>query len=286
MIWTLAALLCAAGAYVLLSRKADDFIFHPVKTALPGGVLGARFFLPSGKGKIHVSYIPAKPGKDTILFFHGNGGNLTHFEPFAARYAARGLGVLVFDYRGFGQSAGRVSEKNAYEDGQAALDYLLRVKKIPPENVILWGFSLGNAAALQTAAQNAALPFKAVILQSPFTSSVEMGAYRFGGHYKPWSLKQNLARAFLSVLLWNKKLDNTKKIGSVRAPLLIAYSKKDETVPWRMSAALARLAPKGAKTFASPSGAHGQFGWLENRALAFLDALSRRPGADGGTSLL
>lgn len=269
MIWLLGAAGLAA-AYFYLSHKADAYIFHPVRAALPVRMRGESFFLPCGGDKIHVSYRTADAGKDTILFFHGNGGNITHFEPFAARYAAHGLGVLMFDYRGFGQSTGRAGEKNIYEDGQAALNYLLRVKKISPQKIILWGYSLGNAPALYTAAQNADLPFKAVILQSPFTSAVEMGAYRFGGNYKPWSFGQKLARDFLSVLLWNKKLDNTRTIGRVRAPLLVAYSKKDETVPWRMSAALARMAPKGAQVYAAANGAHGEFAWLENRALEFL----------------
>lgn len=263
-------LLCLIIVYGLLGRKADEFIFHPVRGFLSGKLPAEPFFLPSGKDKIQALYIPAQPGKDTILFFHGNGGNLSHFAPFAERYAAHGLGVLLFDYRGFGHSTGRVSENNAYQDGQTALNYLLNNKKILPQNLILWGFSLGNAVCLQTALNNASLPFKAVIAQSPFTSSIEMGAFRMEKHYKPWSFKQRLVLPFLHLILWRRSCDNTRKIGRISRPLLVAYSKADQTVPWQMSAALARLAAHGTQAYASPVGAHGEFGWLEKRALEFL----------------
>lgn len=259
-----------AGLYIYLTRKADRIIFYPVRPHLPGKLPGATFFLPSGEGKIQALYIPAKDNKDTLLFFHGQGGNITHFAPFAQRYAAHGYGVLLFDYRGFGASEGKLSPAHFYEDGQSALNYLLHAKKIPPQKLVLWGYSMGNAACLHTAVKNAAVPFKAVILQSPFTSAVDMALFRAGGHYLPWSLNQKLLRPFLELILCQRKLNNARLIGRVRSPLLIAYSKADETIPWQMSAALARLAPHGAQAFAAGKGAHCEFGWLEEKALEFL----------------
>ena len=274
MIYAAFAFLVLAGTYLILSRKADEFIFHPVRNFLAGKLPAETFFLPSGKSKIQALYMAAQEGKNTILFFHGNGGNLSHFAPFAQRYAAHGLGIFMFDYRGFGQSTGRVGEKNAYQDGQTALNYLLHAKKIPPQHIILWGFSLGNAVCLQTALNNPNLPFKAVIAQSPFTSSIDMAAFRAGGHYKPWTVRQRLLLPLLHLILCNKQLDNTRKISHIRPPLLVAYSKADEMIPWQMSAALARLAPRGTQAYASPVGAHGEFGWLEKRALEFLHSIS------------
>ena len=270
MIYAALLFLVLIGTYIILSHKADEFIFQPVRGFLPGKLPAATFFLPSGKNKIQALYLPARPGKETLLFFHGKGGNLSHFVPFAQRYAAHGLGVFMFDYSGFGHSTGHVSEKNAYQDGQTALNYLLHSKKIPPQHIVLWGFSMGNSICLHTAIRNSELPFKAVIAQSPFTSSVEMGACLAQGHYKPWSVRQQAALFFLHILLWNKKLDNTRQIGLIRPPLLVAYTKADEMIPWQMSAALARMAPHGTQAYASESGAHGEFGWLEKRALEFL----------------
>ena len=269
-------LVCAAilaALYLFLSHKADDFIFHPVKGFLAGKMNGETFYLPSGNGKIQALYIPARENKDTILFFHGNGGNLSHFFPFAQRYAAQGLGIFMFDYRGFGNSTGRTSQKNAYQDGQNALNYLLHGKKIPPQHIILWGYSLGNSICLHTASVNAALPFKAVVAQSPFTSSAEMALVGLSRHYKPWDWKQRCLKPFIYLILWNKLLDNTRVVGRVAAPLLVAYSKQDERVPWQMSAALARMAPQGTQAYASSIGTHGEFGWLEKKALDFLERL-------------
>ena len=273
MIYCLGAAAVLAAVYFILVRQADEFIFHPVRGFLAGRLPGETFFLPSGNGKIQALYIPAREGKETLLFFHGNGGNLSHFAPFAQRYAAHGLGVLMFDYRGFGQSTGRVSQRRAFEDGQTALNYLLHAKKIPPQNLVLWGFSLGNSICLHTAVQNATLPFKAVVAQSPFTSSTEMAAYGVSKHYKPWDRKQKILLPFIYLILWNRKLDNTRQIPRVKAPLLVAYSRQDERIPWQMSAALARLAPHGTQAYASPRGSHGEFGWLEKRALDFLTSL-------------
>ncbi len=269
MTYILAAAVLAA-VYFILTRKADKFIFYPVRGFLAGKLPGKTFFLPSGNGKIQALYIPAREGKETLLFFHGNSGNLSHFAPFAQRYAAHGFGIFMFDYRGFGKSTGRVSQHGAFEDGQTALNYLLHAKKIPPQNIVLWGYSLGNSICLHTAARNAALPFKAVISQSPFTSSAEMAAYAVSKHYKPWDWKQKTLLPFIYLILWNRLMDNTRPIGRVRAPLLVAYSKQDERIPWQMSAALARLAPHGTQAYASPRGGHGEFGWLEKRALDFL----------------
>ena len=113
MIYCLGAVIILAAVYFILARKADEFIFHPVRGFLAGRLPGETFFLPSGNGKIQALYIPAREGKETLLFFHGNSGNLSHFAPFAQRYGAHGLGVLMFDYRGFGQSTGRVSQRRA-----------------------------------------------------------------------------------------------------------------------------------------------------------------------------
>ena len=90
MIYCLGAAAVLAAVYFILARKADEFIFHPVRGFLAGRLPGEIFFLPSGNGKIQALYIPAREGKETLLFFHGNGGNLSHFAPFALRRTRAG----------------------------------------------------------------------------------------------------------------------------------------------------------------------------------------------------
>lgn len=260
--------------FLYLNRKADGFIFHPVRGPLPVTLPFEFFFLPEARGgKIHAAWLPPRPGMPVILFFHGRGGNITHFESFAARYAKYGYGVLMFDYRGFGKSSGRPGEARAYQDGCCALDYLLYHKHIPAEQIVIWGYSLGNAPALETAIRRRNLPFKAVILQSPFTSTPDIGAYwaarRLNG------FKYTVLRAALQLLLCNKRFDNRKKIGRVTAPMLLGCSKQDELVPWQMSFTLARRAPQGLCTFCAPSGRHAEFAWFEAAAVNFLNTLNK-----------
>lgn len=272
-------LLCLTGIAILLavlyawlSRIAIQFIFHPVRSFLPISPDLELFFLPlPGGQKIQAGWIAPAPGKPVLLFFHGNGGNISHFEPFALRYRAHGYGVLLFDYRGFGKSSGTTSEQNAYQDGVAALRYLLEHKQLRPEQIVLWGYSLGNAVALQTALNFTELPFKAVVLQSPFTSTPDMGVYRAAP--KNYPKKCPALRLFLRLLLWDKQLNNKQKIGTITRPLLIGYSKQDQTVPWQMSRELALLAPRHTRVFVSDQGLHNEFAWFEGTATAFLNSL-------------
>lgn len=275
LFWFLPLILLAA-LYFFLSNRADYFIFHPVRSFLPVTQPFELFFLPvPGGEKIHAAWLPPAPGKPVLLFFHGNGGNISHFEPFAQRYARRGFGVLLFDYRGFGKSEGKESERRAYEDGSAALKYLLHHKHIPPQDIVLWGYSLGNAVALETAVRFRQLPLKAVILQSPFTSAPAMGAYR-ATRCKTDTKRRRAVCACLRLLLWNKQFDNTQKIGQITWPMLIGYSRQDEVIPWQMSLELTLSAPAHAKKFASQTGFHGEFGWFEEAAVSFLNDLPRK----------
>lgn len=263
--------LALAGVFVYLSYKADEVIYHPVRNLLPLHQPFELFFLPVENGeKIHAAWLPPRPGKPVLLFFHGRGGNISHFEPFAVRYAAHGFGVLLFDYRGFGQSSGRVGEERTYQDGLAALDYLLEHKHIPAQDIVIWGYSMGNAPALETAVRRNTLPLKAVILQSPFTHTPAMGAY-WATRSTHGTFKRRALCACLRLLLWNKRFDNTQKIGRVTAPLLIGFSKQDEMIPWQMSLELARLAPAHKRVFSSAHGRHGEFAWFEKAAVDFLN---------------
>lgn len=266
-------ILCLAllGVIYALSRKADHFIFHPIRGFLPGKLPAEPFWLPTPNGgKIQACCIAARNRLPTILFFHGNGGNISHFAPFAQRYAGLGYGVLWFDYQGFGNSTGRVSARRCVQDGQTALNYLLRAKNMAPKDIVIWGFSLGNAIALRVLKANEGLPFRAAVLQSPFTSATQMGAYRALKRYAPRRWSYRLMERLLYVPLWNKVLDNRRLITRVQTPLLAAYSKSDEVIPWQMSRDLAARAPKQTRVFVSEKGYHNEFGWLQSAAEEFL----------------
>src|SRR5207248_2460746 len=107
----------------------------------------------------------------TLLFCHGNAGNISHRLDKLQIFHKLGLNVLLFDYRGYGQSEGVPSESGTYADAEAAYRYLTETRKIPPSQIILYGESLGCAVATEMARRH---PAAALILESPFTSTVAM----------------------------------------------------------------------------------------------------------------
>ena len=254
-----------------INWTANRFIFRPVRKEWPLQLPWEQVFFRTQDGTpLHALYLPAKENKETLLFFHGKAGNVTYFEDFAKTYAKYGYGILLFDYRGYGKSKGRLTESHMYQDGAAALGYLLKKKMIPAQKIVVWGYSLGNGPAVQTAADFNILPLKAVILQSPFTNTAHMASYILLRRYRHGNWLQKWVSAVFSPLFFNKKFDNLAKIRRIKAPMLIAYSRQDVVIPWQMSCALADKAPRGTRRYFSPRGEHEQFRWLEKAAVNFL----------------
>jgi len=88
---------------------------------------------------LHGWWIPQKEVQKTILFLHGNAGNISHRLGKIAFFYEMGLSVMIFDYRGFGKSTGRPTEKGVYEDAQAAKDFLLKNKGVSSDDLIIYG---------------------------------------------------------------------------------------------------------------------------------------------------
>ena len=268
IIFTFIAVLLAALA---LNLFANRVIFRPMKKEWPLTLPWEKVFIPTRGGKkLHALYLPAQNGKETLLFFHGKAGNVTYFEDFAKTYAKYGYGILIFDYRGYGLSQGRLTEQNMYQDGAAALGYLLKEKEITPQKIVIWGYSLGNGPAVQTAVDFNILPLKAVILQSPFTHTPDMAAFIILRSWRRGRTLQRILSALFKPVFFNKKFDNLSKIRRIHAPLLVAYSRQDTVIPWQMSCALADKASRTAKRYFSPRGTHEQFRWAERAAVDFL----------------
>jgi len=176
--------------------------------------------------------------KSTILYFHGNAGNITNRLPIAHNLTEAGYDVFLFDYRGYGKSEGSPSEKGLYDDALGAYSFLIENKKIKPEELILMGRSLGCAVSLELALHSSA---RAVIIISPFTSLKDMA--RANVIFYPLS--------FFASDAYNNK----KKIRSLICPLLIAHSYDDEIIPFRMGKTLFDLA-NPPKAFYQFTGGH------------------------------
>ncbi len=251
------AILC-----LFLNYIADHVIFRPLEEVapMPEGFKELVFNTSDGT-ELHAAYKTAAPGKDTILFFHGNAGNISYYIQFADIYSAMGYGVFMFDYRGFGKSKGTLNQSNFFTDAKAALDYFLLKLNIAPKESILFSHSLGNAALIEAVLAYNGTPFKALVLQSPFTNTPEMAASFLYGKYDRNALVTKVASKVFYPILSNKLFNNIAKISKIKQPIFMLYTKQDMLIPWQMSDALFKAAPQGSKNFISEHGGHNNFEW-------------------------
>ena len=189
--------------------------------------------------RLHGWFFPGPGDGPVLLFCHGNAGNISHRIENIELLLDAGLGVFIFDYRGFANSTGKPSESGVYLDGLAAYDWLTTEGGVSPEKVVAFGRSLGAAVALETAL---AREVRAVILESPFTSTKEMAGTMF-----PFML--------LSPLL-PENFNNQGKIGSLTVPLLVIHGDGDRIVPFSMGERLYRLAPEPKRFHPIPGAGH------------------------------
>ena len=170
-----------------------------------------------------------RPAGASVIYFHGNGGNLSYCEWVGASLAARGFDVLLFDYRGYGRSQGEpAGERGLYADADAAYDFLTKGRGVEPGRVALYGQSLGTAAAADLASRREC---GALVLESGLSSAADMA-----GVVMPW-----LPR-FVRGLTKNK-LDTAGKLGRVRCPVLVAHGDRDEIIPVEQGRRLFEAAP-------------------------------------------
>lgn len=160
---------------------------------------------------IHAWWVPLAGARRTVLFFHGNAGNISHRMEKLALLRAAGASVLLLDYRGYGASGGQPSERGLYQDAEAAWEFLTGTKKIPAGEVVLYGESLGCGVAVELATR---VPVGGVILEAPFTSIADVGREFYPFLPVRWMVRN--------------RFENLAKIGRVRAPLLVLHSRQDE----------------------------------------------------------
>lgn len=218
--------------YILYPKIENFFIFFPDKTieVTPNEfeMLYKEVFFNTEDGiKLNGWFFPLK-GKDpapVILFFHGNAGNISHRLDNVQRLLHRKLQVFIFDYRGYGKSSGKPSEKGLYLDGLAAYDYLITTEHISPDDIILFGRSLGAAIAIDTALKR---EVRSVIMESAFLSTKSIAKTMLLFHLISYFLPPNY--------------NNLEKVKKVDSPKLFIHGDKDEIVPFSMGEQLYREA--------------------------------------------
>ena len=190
--------------------------------------------------ELNAWFIPAPESRGTLLFCHGNAGNISHRLEIIEIFTNIGLDVFIFDYRGYGRSKGRPSERGTYADARAAYNYLVSRRGVPPGKIVVYGKSLGGVVAIALAEQVEA---GVLISESAFISTAEMGKEIY---------------PFLPIrLLVTMKYDALSRIARVKTPTLIIHSRDDEIVPFHHGEKLYAVAG-GPKEFYRMAGGHNE----------------------------
>jgi fermentation-respiration switch protein FrsA (DUF1100 family) len=225
-------------------RIEDFFVFFPDRSidATPAhwGLTAEDVCFEAADGtRLHGWFFPLHRTSPVILFSHGNAGNISHRLENIKLLVDQGLQVFIYDYRGYGRSEGRPSEKGIYQDGLAAYDYLISHENIPPDRIISFGRSLGAAAAIEIAIRR---DVKSLIVESAFTSTKDMA-------------KQMFLFQLLSPFI-PASYNNLKKIRAVQIPKLIIHGEEDEIVPFSMGQRLYKAAPDPRHFYWIPGAGH------------------------------
>jgi uncharacterized protein len=228
--WSIFAV-CVYGALWWFANRS---IYYPLK--YPQGFWDQQAELnaedvwlgtPDGV-RLHGWAVTREDTRLVTLYLHGNAGNVTHRSQQISAITAAGSSILMLDYRGYGKSGGRPTEKGLYTDAQTAYQHLIRTG-YRPEQIILHGESLGTAVAIELASRN---PWAAVVLEAPFPSA------------------RAVARTVFPIigpmLVWS--FDSVKKIPRIRSPLLFIQGDRDDIIPLRLGQELFAAAPE-PKTF-------------------------------------
>ncbi len=221
MFGTLAAIYLAILGYLFWTQ--DSKIFLPnyggrelVRSPADVGLEFKNVELTTDDGtRIHAWFVPHDTPRAILIYCHGNAGNIGRRLNALLRWHRLGVSVLIFDYPGYGESEGRPSEQGTYASARAAWDHLTKTKRIPGDEIVLLGRSLGGGVATQLAAEVEA---KALIIESGNTSVPDLAAEIY------WWLPVRL--------LMTVRFDTQEKIKAVNYPVLIAHSPDDELAPY------------------------------------------------------
>jgi fermentation-respiration switch protein FrsA (DUF1100 family) len=187
---------------------------------------------------LHGWFIPATDDAPVVLYCHGNAGNISHRLERLELLHRLGLSVLLFDYRGYGQSEGTPTEQGTYYDASGAWAYLTQTRRIPASRIVIFGESLGGAIAARLASEEQP---GALILSSTFTSATDLAAPIY------WWLPVRLLSRF--------KYPTAEYVDRVHAPVLIMHGRDDEIIPYSHGEALFRRAHE-PKAFLELLGGH------------------------------
>ena len=257
--WLIVALVCYVGFVALLyvGQRALQYFPERFRTApaAAGMPEAEEVVLDTSDGERVIAWhIPPRGQKPVVLYFHGNGASLRWRVDRFRTLTSDGTGLVALSYRGYGGSSGSPSEGGLINDASAA--YAFALTRYPPARIVLWGESLGSGVAVGIAAEK---PVGHVMLESPFTSAVDVGAGRY------W---------FVPVrLLMKDQFRSDLRIKKVQAPVLILHGDGDDIIPMRYGERLLALVPGEKRMVRFAGGYHVDLDRLgaADEALKFLN---------------
>lgn len=212
--------------------RADSMIFLPSSPSYGAGEEIIKIPVTPDES-IAALYLPYDQADQTLMFIHGNAGDLGDIRFFLQTLNSWGFNVFAYDYRGFGLSDGYPSESNAYEDALAAYNYLITELNKQPDQVIVYGRSVGGGSALELARQ---VPMAGVIVEGTFTS---------------------IFRVVVPIpLLPFDKFRNLDKIQHLEVPVLVIHGEEDQTIPFHHGQRLYEAAPEPKASLWVPAADH------------------------------
>lgn len=243
--WILAVLCIAVG--LLLGRAyflQDNLIFprsrdiYRTPGDAPFQLEYKDIYLNVNGMKTHGWLVPLENARGYALFSHGNAGNIADRLESILLLRRMGFSVLAYDYGGYGYSEGQPSESRIYADVEAMWQYLKSDLGIAPEKIVIFGRSLGGAAAVHLASK---VQPAAVVLESTFTSIPDV--------------VRGLPLGFLLAPCIRHEFPSLAKIKDIHAPLLVIHSPEDDVIPFSHGRMLFEAANE-PKTFFEIHGSH------------------------------
>ncbi|HYV35400.1 MAG TPA: alpha/beta hydrolase [Gemmataceae bacterium] len=232
------------GKIAVLMMLENSLVYHPAGpedwTPPPSSLVQDVELTSAAGDTIHGWWFPLEGSTGALLYFHGNAGNLSARGHWMSVLREQlGQSVLIVDYPGYGKSSGSPNEAGCYAAADAAYDWLTKNQKIPGENILIYGASLGGGIAVDLASRK---PHRALILIKTFTSAPDVGQEAY-----PWLPIRWLMR---------NRFDSLDKLANCKQPIFIAHGDADRVVPFSHGERLYAAAPGAKKFLRIPGGDH------------------------------
>lgn len=241
MNWLLVFFIAIVILWLLLQWIQLRILFYPSKN---------HTWTPDDAEELNVGglngwYFRNSPTAKTILHCHGNAGNISHLRHIITLCKKQKLNLVVYDYSGYGKSAGSASPSKVCDNGDTMYNYVTTTLGVHPDNLILWGESLGGAVATHIASTR---DCSSLVLLATFSSLDDILLDTYPGLSS--SLGCYLLRGVVNVM------PSKEKISAVKCPIIILHSQQDEVIPYTNALRMFKTIPHPCKKFIEIEGAH------------------------------